>query len=130
MAKRKQPQELVSKHISEFLDYLVEANSLYAQSHAEMLEQDSLTQDYLHKLELETLSSSERSKIALQLGLCRQDRRNAKDKFEELTPLVEWSGDPDVVKVIRKLQETLGQTRKVERNHQNRIYIPKVLKDN
>ena len=130
MAKKKKPNDVVSKHISDFLDYLTEASSLYTQSHNEMLEQDALTQDYLHKLELEPMNSADRSKVALQLGLCRQRRRDAKDTFEEVSPLVEWYGDADVVKVIRKLQETLGQTRKVERSHQNRIYIPKVLKDN
>lgn len=129
MVKKNEVPNTVSKHISDFLDYIVEASSQYAQSHSEMLEQENLTQDYLHKLELESLTSSDRSKIARQLGICRQKRREAKDTFEELSPLIDWSGDPDVIKVIRKLQETLGQTRKVERNHQNRIYIPKVLKD-
>lgn len=129
MAKKNEAPNTVSKHISDFLDYIVEASSQYAQSHSEMLEQENLTQDYLHKLELESLTSSDRSKIARRLGICRQKRREAKDTFEELSPLIDWSGDPDVIKVIRKLQETLGQTRKVERNHQNRIYIPKVLKD-
>ena len=130
MAKKNEAPNTVSKHISDFLDYIVEASSQYAQSHSEMLEQENLTQDYLHKLELESLTSSDRSKIARRLGICRQKRREAKDTFEELSPLIDWSGDPDVIKVIRKLQETLGQTRKVERSHQNRIYIPKVLKDN
>lgn len=129
MAKKTIPVKSPSKHISDFLDYLTEANTQYLNSHIEMTEQENLTQDYLHKLELESLNRDERSKVAKQLGECRQKRRKAKDTFEELCPLVEWSGEADVIKVIRKLQETLGQTRKIEKSHLNRFYIPKVKKE-
>jgi hypothetical protein len=126
----KKPQDnTVSSHVSGFLNYITYCVEQYNLSHQEMMEQENLTQDYLHKLELESPTSSERSKIARQLGICRKKRRQAKDTFEAMSPLVDWSCDPEVVKAIRKLQETLGQIRKIERHQQNRMYVPKVLKE-
>ena len=118
-----------SEYISEFLNFVSEAQSHYKFCYEEMETQDKLTQDYLHMLELDDLKCSERSKLATKLAINRKDRRYYRDRVEELEPIVRFFEDPQNKKVLDKLKEVLGQTRKAENYHKNRIYIPRVLKE-
>ncbi len=118
-----------SECISEFLNFVSEAQSHYKFCYEEMETQDKLTQDYLHMLELDDLKCSERSKLATKLAINRKDRRYYRDRVEELEPIVRFFEDPQNKKVLDKLKEVLGQTRKAENYHKNRIYIPRVLKE-
>lgn len=118
-----------SEYISEFLNFVSEAQSHYKFCYEEMETQDKLTQDYLHMLELDDLKCSERSKLATKLAINRKDRRYYRDRVEELEPIVRFFEDPQSKKVLDKLKEVLGQTRKAENYHKNRIYIPRVLKE-
>ena len=118
-----------SEYISEFLNFVSEAQSHYKFCYEEMETQDKLTQDYLHMLELDDLKCSERSKLATKLAINRKDRRYYRDRVEELEPIVKFFEDPQSKKVLDKLKEVLGQTRKAENYHKNRIYIPRVLKE-
>jgi hypothetical protein len=92
-----------------------------------MKNEDRITQDYLHKLELEGLNCRERSKIATQLAHNRQARRKHKDAVEELEPIVEFFEEPKNRNVLNAMAQLLGQIRKVENYHQNRFYVPKVI---
>lgn len=92
-----------------------------------MKNEERITQDYLHKLELEGLNCRERSKIATQLVTNRQARRTYKDAVEELEPIVAFFEDPQNRRFINNLAQLLGQVRKVENYHKNRLYIPKVI---
>jgi len=118
-----------SEYISEFLNFISEAQSHYKFCYEEMETQDKLTQDYLHMLELDDLKCGERSKLATKLAINRKDRRYYRDRVEELEPIVRFFEDPQNKKVFDKLKEVLGQTRKAENYHKNRIYIPRVLKE-
>ena len=118
-----------SEYISEFLNFVSEAQSHYKFCYEEMETQDKLTQDYLHMLELDDLKCGERSKLATKLAINRKDRRYYRDRVEELEPIVRFFEDPQSKKVLDKLKEVLGQTRKAENYHKNRIYIPRVLKE-
>ena len=88
-----------------------------------------MTQDYLHSLELDDLKCDERSKIATKLMINRKDRRYYKDRVEEFEPIVQFFDDPQNKKVLDKLKQVLGQVRKAENYHKDRIYIPRVLKE-
>lgn len=118
-----------SEYISEFLNFVSEAQSHYKFCYEEMETQDKLTQDYLHMLELDDLKCSERSKLATKLAINRKDRRYYRDRVEELESIVRFFEDPQNKKVLDKLKEVLGQTRKAENYHKNRMYIPRVLKE-
>jgi hypothetical protein len=118
-----------SEYISEFLNFISEAQSHYKFCYEEMETQDKLTQDYLHMLELDDLKCGERSKLATKLAINRKDRRYYRDRVEELEPIVRFFEDPQSKKVLDKLKEVLGQTRKAENYHKNRMYIPRVLKE-
>lgn len=79
-----------SKYISEFLNFITESKSQYSFCSEEVNNQDKLTQDYLHSLELDDLKCSERSKLATKLAINRKDRRYYKDRVEELEPIVQF----------------------------------------
>ena len=75
---------MVSKHIEDFIRFHRLAMSQYRYCTEQLKNCDKYTQDLLHKLELEDLTSSEKGKIATQLKYIRKDRRYYKDRVEEL----------------------------------------------
>ena len=111
--------------IESFLNFVKECEEICVTSKANIENEDKLTQDLLHKLELEDNTVLEEADIAKQLKDCRKRRREYKDEREIATCLEEWSSENQ--KCIEKLKQTLGKMRKTEEYHQNRIYNPKIL---
>ena len=95
-----------------------------------------MTQDLLHKLELDELSTGEKNKIATQLKYCRKDRRYWKDIVEELEPFIDVFNPTKTnnasvhVKTINLIRESLGKVRKQEAYHADRKYKPRILTGN
>jgi hypothetical protein len=89
-----------SEYISEFLNFIAEAQVQHRIYEEEVNTQDKLTQDFLHKLELGELKCEERSKVATKLAINRQDRRYYKDRVEELKPIVTFFEDPASKKML------------------------------
>lgn len=118
-----------SEYLSEFLNFVSEAQSQYRFCSEEVNNQDKLTQDYLHSLELDGLKRDERSKVATKLAINRKDRRYYKDRAEELEPIVQFFEEPQNKKVLDKMKQVLGVVRKSESYHKDRKYIPRVLKE-
>lgn len=123
----KQERQLPSDVIKIFLDFVENAKSEYTHNLEAMKNEDRVTQDYLHKLELEGLNCRERSKVATQLAANRQARRVYKNAVEEFEPIVEFFEDPHNRNFINRMTQLLGQVRKVESYHQKRFYMPKVI---
>jgi rubrerythrin len=121
-------QDKFSNNISEFLNFIHSLQSRYNLAKEELDKQENITQDLLHSLELDTLTYKQRCKVATQLSHNRKNRRLAKDELELITPLYTYINDPANKKVFDKLTDILGETRKVEKRHQNRTYYPRVLK--
>lgn len=126
MGKQKAPQ--FSETISDFCRMLEEAQKDYIWNCDEMRRMDDLTQDYLHKLELDGLDYKERAKVATQLMKCRQSRREYKDTIEVLEPLMQFLYSDRGKSLYNQFRETLGKTRKVEKSMETRTYIPRVLR--
>lgn len=118
-----------SEYITEFLNFVSAAQSQYRFCFDEVNQQDKLTQDYLHSLELDSLKCDERSKLATKLAINRKDRRYYKDRVEEFEPLVKFFEEPKNKDVLHKLTQVLGQVRKAENYHKDRTYIPRVVKE-
>lgn len=118
-----------SEYITEFLNFVAEAQVQYRICEEEVNNQDKLTQDYLHKLELGELKCDERSKVATKLAINRQDRRYYKDRVEEFKTIVDFFNDPANKKVLEKLKCVLGETRRWESYHKDRKYKPRILKE-
>ncbi len=123
----KQEQNQPSQIIKTFLDFVESARSEYNFNSESMKNEERITQDYLHKLELEGLNCRERSKIATQLVHNRQARRRYKDAVEELEPIVAFFEDPKNRGVLNSMSQLLGQVRKIESYHKKRFYVPKVI---
>lgn len=120
---------LPSEYISDFLNFVTEAQSQYKFCFDEVNNQDKMTQDYLHSLELDDLKCAERSKVATQLAINRKDRRYYKDRVEEYEPIVQFFEDGANKRVLDKLKQVLGATRKAEGYHKERTYKPRVKKE-
>ncbi len=119
-----------SEYISNFLNFVREAELQYNFCIDEMQKQEKLTQDYLHSLELDGLKCEERSKVATKLMINRKDRRYYKDRVEEYEPIVTFFAQPQNKKLLNDLTQVLGATRKMENYHKDRVYVPKVLGEN
>ena len=113
--------------ITDFLDFIKAAEGEYKHYSQLMETENKLSQDILHKLELETTKAPERNRIATRLATCRKDRRFYKDHVEELEPIYQLVTDPKMKPFVEQLKQVLGQVRKQEKYHQSRTYRPKVL---
>lgn len=127
MSKNKN-QNLPSLSIEHFLNFLKEAEITHRLYTEYQKEQEDLTQDLLHKLELEELTENDKRRLATQLRINRKDRRFFKDKVEELAPICNFVSENK--KVFQNLTNVLGEVRKQEKYHEHRTYFPKVLKYN
>lgn len=118
-----------SKSVSDFCALLEGSQKDYTWNANEVVRMDRLTQDYLHKLELDGLDYGERAKVATQLSKCRQLRRESKDTTQVLEPLVQFLDSEKGKQLFNLLREVLGKTRKVEERMATRSYHPRVLKE-
>lgn len=127
MAKINKRTPQYSNAISLMCKELDNAKKDYEWSFSEMKRLDRLTQDYLHKLELDDCNYKERAKIATQLKNCRQLRRMHKDTVTILEPLVQYLDTDRGRNLNNLLKEVLGKTRKIEERMKGRIYCPREL---
>lgn len=131
----------VSKNIENFLNFYDAVKREYDTAFEMVNQCDKLTQDLLHRLELESLSTGEKNKIATQLKYCRKDRRYWKDIVEETESFVNMFNQNEASlsdgkkkaeveanrRFINMLRETLGKTRRQEGYHANRSYKPRII---
>jgi hypothetical protein len=130
-----------SKNIENFLNFYDKVKREYDIAFEMVNQCDKLTQDLLHRLELENLSTGEKNKIATQLKYCRKDRRYWKDIVEETENFVNMFNQTEASnsdskkkaeveankRFINMLRETLGKTRKQEGYHASRSYKPRII---
>lgn len=122
--------KLPSEYITEFLNFIADAQSHYKFCYDEVNNHDKCTQNFLHSLELDGLKCNERSKLATKLETHLKDRRYYKDRVEELEPIVQFFEEPQNKKVLDQLKSrVLWQVRKAESYHKDRVYIPRTLKE-
>lgn len=125
---RKEKAPAISEEISRFCNFLDTAQKEYAYHSEEVHRLELLTQDYLHSLELDGMKYEGRAKVATQLALCRQERRQHKDMVQLLEPLVEFMASDKGKAGVNQLRETLGKTRKVEKRMEDRVYTPRIAR--
>lgn len=116
-----------SESISGVCQLMEQARHDHALCYETVNRMDMLTQDYLHKLELEDLTYAERAKVATAIKKCRRERRACKDTVEMLEPLIQFLNSEKGKHMMNLLNEVLGQTRRVEKRMVNRTYVPRVL---
>lgn len=116
-----------SETISSFLEFLKECDRQYDAQYEFVGIKDKESQDLLHKLELQPLTYHQTARLASELRQVREDRREAKDQVAVLTPVMEYYRSNTTA--IKTLERMLGEVRKAEKSLENRIYIPRVLKE-
>lgn len=125
--KAKNSPPRFSESISNFCDMVTDVLRDYEWNKEEVNRLDKLTQDYLHKLELDGLDYKGRAKVATKLTTCRQLRRASKDTVEVLEPFVTFLESDKGKNMMNLMRDALGKTRKVEEKMVNRSYRYKVL---
>lgn len=115
-----------STDLERTLNFFSDCLTDYKYNYDKVNEQEKLTQDYLHDIELGGLHCKERSKVATKLQENRKNRRYYKDVVEELQPIYDFLNDGANKALINKLREVLGKVRKAESYHSNRTYFPRV----
>ena len=112
-----------SEYIKAFLDFLRETRRDYDNAVEDVNDAENQTQDILHSLELEELSYHQSARLALALCDVRQLRREAKDRQDQLRPLMDWITVSD--HELKALERTLGFVRKAEKSTEERYYCKK-----
>lgn len=113
--------------IGELIELLEDAKKDYYWNADEVNRLNGLQQDYLHMLELDGLNYGERAKVATKLMKCRQDRRDSKDMVRVLEPLIKFMESDKGRNMVNLMKEVLGKTRRVEKEMEHRIYVPREL---
>ena len=110
-----------STHISDFLKFLREADTIYAIADRAQKESDNETQDILHAMELDSLSYHVRARLSSALSAVRQKLRTAKDTAEIMKPVLEWKEKNR--SALKSLETILGTVRTLEKDKDNRFYV-------
>lgn len=116
----------LSEQISDFVKLLNGAKPSYDYFYDKMTTTEKLTQDILHKFELEDLKYEERAKLATTLQKTRRERRAYKDCVEELEAIRNFADKNK--QFINALNQLIGTVRKVEKYHESRRYFPRIIK--
>lgn len=120
---------MTSKDISNFLDTIRDVRLSY-QSHVdEKRKSEEETQDILHTLELRKNSAVELTRLMVKLRNVRRCRRYHKEQIEIMQPVYDWAKKNKPA--LDDLQKVLGDTRKIEKDFDGRIYFLRtsVVKD-
>lgn len=88
--------------------------------------EQNLTQDLLHAIEFSE-DYKERYKYSTILHYCRQRRRVYKNTIDVLMPIVAYAQKEDTKKVLNKLNNILGESRKIKNGQSNKHYNPRIL---
>ncbi len=112
--------EAKSEAISDFLNFLREAKEQLHIAEENEKHANDETQDILHRLELYDDPYDRSAHLAGMLRFIRRKRRNAKDEIETASKIVDWSTEN--AKAVNSLKELLGEVRKCEQRHRQRLY--------
>lgn len=129
MPKVKKQLPKFSGSIEAFLALMEQAQRDYTWNEEQVAYFNGLQEDLLHQIELNNLNYKNRARVATQIMKCRQSRRESKDTVRALQPLVEFLDSDKGRQLTNLMKEVLGRTRKVEKQMENRVYVPRVLNE-
>lgn len=112
---------ITTKDVEAVWELMRTANAEASAMSAEVTEHEGTTQDILHQLELECPPYPERAKLAKRLGRVRRMRRQAKDQYDLLQPLLTWITENQTA--YQRFGAVVGQMRKLEERNGKRMYM-------
>ena len=118
----------LSEQIKSFLDFLDECQELNSMAYNGVGEEDKRHQDLVHAIEFEH-NPDGITKLGMRIHQNRVERRVYKDLFEVTDPVTQFIRDPQNKKALDQMRQLLGKVRKVEKRHENRVYIPRIKED-
>jgi hypothetical protein len=117
----------LAKKIQQARDIIRELLEIYSENCLKLDENEKITQDILHQIELG--SYSEGRKFYGVLRKTRKDRRVNKDVIDILEKFVTLMDTDYAIKFMRQLDEALGDARNKEKKLTNRHYTAKYLQN-
>ena len=112
-----------SVNVADFLGFLRQAQEDYNIAKSMHSDMEKETQDILHRIELGENTYHEYAKLSRGLKEVRQKRREAKDRWTQLEPIVNWAAEhEETIKIIEKyyipkteiVSQILGDEKKCE----------------
>ena len=116
---------MTSEKIKAFLDFVSECKDNYQSATEGIKLEEKRQQDLLHEIEF-AMNPEDWARIGKRMHDCRVQRREYKDTFEEIEPVVSFFAEANHKKTYDQMVQLLGKVRKAEGYHQNRTYIPRV----
>lgn len=117
----------LAKKIETARDNIKEIMDLYSSNCEQLENNERITQDILHQMELGSYNEGRKWYGALRKA--RKDRRINKDTIEVLTKFMELMNTDYAIKFMRQLDEALGSARIEEKKLNNRHYTARYLHD-
>ena len=117
----------LSTKIQSARDTLQELLTIFERNAIQLDENERITQDILHQIELGSYSEGRKWYGALRKT--RKDRRVNKDTLEILTKFKTLMETDYAIKFMRQLDEVLGDARNQEKKLLNRHYNAKYIQD-
>lgn len=113
--------------IEQFRDMLQEIPKQYEFNQQEVKRLEQERNDLMHLAEFEKYNAFEGYSYFSRLGEISQERRKIKDENELLEPIVKMIEKKTIT--TEKLNQVIGQCRKIIKNHEKRSYRVRVRED-
>ena len=121
-------EKKISEQVKGFLDFVDECRELNSMAYDGVGEEDKRHQDLMHEIEFED-NPKKIAEIGMRIHQNRVQRRVYKDMYEVTFPVIEFVREPQNKKALDSARQLLGRIRKVEKYHENRVYIPSIKED-
>lgn len=112
MSREKNEKE-ASEVLSDFLKFIRQCEDDYQAAREAVGVEDKRLQDLLHEMEFADGENAKR-RAATKLQQSRRERRRQKDEVQRLEPIVKFFGELNHKSTLKKMEQLLGQQRKVE----------------
>ncbi|MCI2056219.1 MAG: hypothetical protein LKJ86_03640 [Oscillibacter sp.] len=123
-------EQKLSDRLSELITFLRSCEKEYQHCQAELQKVQLKEQDLIHYIELYGQDDRYRCHLATELRTVLMSRRAYKDWMEELEPLAAFLSAASKGKLTDELSQVLGDVRKAEKYHRDRVYRPRALPPN
>ena len=121
--------EEVKKVLTEFKSIFTSIYDVKEDLEEQLAKKDDETIDYLHELELGKLKGFDVMRVANDLIRSRKERRIIKNKLELIKTEKGFIDNYITRGIVGELDQVIENIDRLKKNHENRQYKPRILKD-